>query len=99
LDPLNFIRKLTKRERGGPELIAQPTFSQSDVRYRCTCCSPAKRVIITVDGSGYEQYTCPETRITMRLAPCKAMPYTNPRTGRTEYKDASTYMAGHLIIR
>ena len=98
MDALNFIRKLTRREKG-PELIPQPFFRESDVRYKCTCCTYAKRVIITVGPGGVEQYTCPETRITMRLAPCRPMPYTDPKTGRIEYKDAGTYMAGHLVLR
>ncbi len=95
--PLNFIRKLTTREKGLPELIAQPNFRESDVKYRCTCCTPSKRVIITLDPGGIEQYSCPDSRITMRLAPCRPMPYTD-RMGRVQYKDASTYMAGHLVL-
>ena len=99
MHPLNLIRKWTRKPSSGPELINQPTFRENDVRYKCTCCTYAKRVIITLDPGGVEQYTCPETRITMRLAPCRPMPYTDPRTGRTEYRDASTYMAGHIILR
>ena len=96
--PLNFIRNLAKRERGMPEVIAMPFFRELDVRYRCTCCSPSKRVIVTLDPSGYEQYTCPVTRITMRLMPCKPLPYTDPRTGETKYRDGSTYAAGHINL-
>jgi hypothetical protein len=89
------------REKSGVAQMAQPFFSQNDVKYRCTCCSVGgrgRRVVITLDARGNERYTCPETKITMTLVGCRPLPYTNPRTGHTEYRNADTYMAGHLIL-
>ncbi len=84
------------REQSKRSLITS-RLSQSDVRYKCTCCTFPKRVIITLDANGNERYTCPESRITMTLMQCRPMPYTAP-DGSTQYRDASTYAAGHLSI-
>jgi hypothetical protein len=78
-------------------VVVKSRLSQSDVRYKCTCCTFPKRVIITLDASGNERYTCPETRITMTLMQCRPMPYT-AADGSTQFRDASTYAAGHLHI-
>ncbi len=85
------------RAIAGAKSMKQPFFKQSDVKYRCTCCTPSRKQIITLDPLGREQYTCPNSRITMRHAPCKPLPYTS-KSGKTKYRSGETYMAGHLIL-
>jgi hypothetical protein len=47
--------------------IGAPMFRESEMG-RCVCCTPSKRTLATLDPAGREQFTCPETRITMRFS-------------------------------
>lgn len=99
-DPAEIRRldeKLKKANEKAPKMVRE-LLKQSDVKYRCTCCTHKQRVIITLDPSGREQYTCPKTRVTMRYAEMRPLPFTDAR-GRTQYREAGSYMAGHLILR
>ncbi len=48
-------------------IIPTPMFRESEMG-RCVCCTPSKRTLATLDPAGREQFTCPETRITMRFS-------------------------------
>jgi hypothetical protein len=80
------------------QMIKGERLRQSDVAYRCLCCTPSLPVLTTLDPSMYEQYTCLASKITMRFMPARPLPYTDPATGRTEYRDCSTYVAGHIRL-
>jgi hypothetical protein len=101
-DPDEILRiqeRLDKaREMNAIRMIVGERLRQSDVAFWCLCCTPAQRVLTTLDPSGEEQYTCLRSKVTMRKMDCRPLPFTDPVTGRTEYKDASTYVAGHLRL-
>jgi hypothetical protein len=87
------------REINSVRMIKGEFLRQSDVAYKCLCCTPAVRVITTPDPDGREQYTCPATKITMRVMECRPLPRTNPRTGETEYIPTPTYAAGYIRLK
>ena len=87
------------RELNAVRMVKGEFLRQSDVAYKCLCCTPAVRVIVTDDGLGREQYTCPMTRLTMRVMECRPMPETDPRTGKTILVERPTYAAGYIRLR
>ena len=86
------------REMNTVQLVKGERLKQSDVAYRCLCCIPSTPVLTTLDERGIEQYTCLVSKTTMRYLPARPLPYTDPETGRTEWRDASTYVAGHIRL-
>jgi hypothetical protein len=86
------------REMNSVQLVKGERLRQSDVAHRCLCCIPSTPVFVSSDGRGHEQYTCLISKVTMRFMECRPLAFTDPVTGRTEYRDASTYVAGHIRL-
>jgi hypothetical protein len=101
-DPAEVARieeRLAKaRAANAIRMVVGERLKQSDVAYHCMCCTPSRPVLATLDPQGEEQYTCLATKITMRKMRCRPLPFTDPVTGRVEYRDTSTYVAGHLRL-
>lgn len=99
----NDIARVQERLDKAREMNAHRMFTgfldETDVSSTCLCCTFPKRVLATLDSNGYAQYTCPESRITMRYMPGRPMPFTDPQTGRTELRESGTYVAGHIRLR